>query len=238
MAMGQLVQLTDVSKLYNGDRLNAALDSISIGIEAGQATAIMGPSGSGKSTLLNVIGGLDRPTRGSVVVDGTDLGRLSEASLARFRRTRVGIVFQFFNLLNNLAALDNVMIPAQLAGASAGDARRRADDLLERLDIASIRDQYPARLSGGQRQRIAIARALINNPTLLLADEPTGALDSHAGEQVMAIFADLSRSGQTIVLVTHDERLALANASRVIRLIDGAVVSDRDETARGLVQLQ
>jgi putative ABC transport system ATP-binding protein len=238
MAMGQLVELTEVSKVYNGDRQNAALDSISIGIQAGQATAIMGPSGSGKSTLLNVICGLDRPSRGRVVVDGTDLSRLNEAALARFRRTRVGIVFQFFNLLNNLTALDNVMIPAQLAGRSGGDARRRADDLLERLDIAAHRDQYPARLSGGQRQRIAIARALINNPTLLLADEPTGALDSHAGEQVMAIFADLSRSGQTIVLVTHDERLARANASRVIRLIDGAVVSDRDEPARGLVQVQ
>jgi putative ABC transport system ATP-binding protein len=236
--MAQLVQLTAVSKRYDGDRLHAALDSISMGIQAGQATAIMGPSGSGKSTLLNVIGGLDRPSSGTVVVDGTDLSRLNEAALARFRRTRVGIVFQFFNLLNNLTALDNVMIPAQLAGATAGDARRRADDLLERLDIASHRDQYPARLSGGQRQRIAIARALINNPTLLLADEPTGALDSHAGEQVMAIFADLNRSGQTIVLVTHDERLARANASRVIRLIDGGVVSDRDETARGMVQVQ
>jgi putative ABC transport system ATP-binding protein len=236
--MVQLVQLAAVSKLYDGNRQHAALDSISMGIQAGQATAIMGPSGSGKSTLLNIIGGLDRPSSGTVVVDGTDLSRLNEAALARFRRTRVGIVFQFFNLLNNLTALDNVMIPAQLAGLSAGDARRRADDLLERLDIASHRDQYPARLSGGQRQRIAIARALINHPTLLLADEPTGALDSHAGEQVMAIFADLNRSGQTIVLVTHDERLARANASRVIRLIDGAVVSDRDETARGRVQVQ
>lgn len=236
--MGQLVELTDVSKVYNGDKHHAALDSVSIQILAGQTTAIMGPSGSGKSTLLNVIGGLDRPTTGSVIVDGADLSRLSEAALARFRRSRVGIVFQFFNLLNNLTALDNVLIPAQLAGMRSGDARRRADDLLERLDIASHRNDYPARLSGGQRQRVAIARALINSPTLLLADEPTGALDSHAGEQVMAIFADLNRSGQTILLVTHDERLARANASRVIRLIDGAVVGDRHEPTRGLVQVQ
>jgi len=236
--MGQLVELIAVSKTYNNDRQSAALDAISIGIPAGQAAAVMGPSGSGKSTLLNVIGGLDRPSSGTVLVDGTDLGRLNEAALARFRRTRVGIVFQFFNLLNNLTALDNVLIPAQLAGVKPGDARRRADDLLERLGIAGHGNQYPARLSGGQRQRVAIARALINNPTLLLADEPTGALDSRAGEQVMAIFADLNRSGQTIVLITHDERLARANASRVIRLIDGAVVSDRDETARGLVQIQ
>ena len=236
--MEQVVQLTDVSKVYNGDRQHAALDSISIGLEAGCATAVMGPSGSGKSTLLNLIGGLDRPSGGRVVVDGTDLSRLSEAALARFRRTRVGIVFQFFNLINNLTALDNVMLPAQLARMSPSDARQRADDLLERLDIAIHRNHYPARLSGGQRQRVAIARALINNPTLLLADEPTGALDSHAGDQVMAIFADLNRSGQTIVLVTHDERLARANASRLIRLIDGAVVSDRDEPALGKVKVQ
>lgn len=236
--MGQLVELTDVSKVYSGDRQHAALDSISIGIQAGQVTAIMGPSGSGKSTLLNVIGGLDRPSGGRVVVDGTDLSRLNEAALARFRRTRVGIVFQFFNLLNNLTALDNVLIPAQLAGIKPADARRRADDLLERLGIAAHRDHYPARLSGGQRQRVAIARAMINNPALLLADEPTGALDSHAGEQVMAIFADLNRNGQAIVLVTHDERLAQANASRVVRLIDGAVVSDRDQRALGVVQVQ
>jgi putative ABC transport system ATP-binding protein len=236
--MAQLVELTEVSKVYGSDRQHAALDSISIGIGAGQVTAIMGPSGSGKSTLLNLVGGLDRPTKGTVMVDDADLGRLSEAGLARFRRVRVGIIFQFFNLLNNLSALDNVLIPAQLAGVKDGDARRRADDLLERLGIAGHRHHYPARLSGGQRQRIAIARALINNPTLLLADEPTGALDSHAGNEVMAIFRDLNRSGQTIILVTHDERLARANASRVVRLVDGAVADDRDESARGLVQVQ
>jgi putative ABC transport system ATP-binding protein len=236
--MEKLIELTAVSKVYNGAGEHPALDSISLGIEAGDATAVMGPSGSGKSTLLNVIGGLDRPTRGRIVVDGTDLSRLNEAALARFRRTRVGIVFQFFNLLNNLTALDNVMIPAQLAGAGAGDARRRAADLLERLDMAGYRNQYPARLSGGQRQRVAIARALVNNPALLLADEPTGALDSRAGEQVMSILTELHRSGQTVVLVTHDERLARANASRVVGLIDGAVVSDRDETSRAAVRLQ
>ncbi|MDQ6710547.1 MAG: ABC transporter ATP-binding protein [Candidatus Dormibacteraeota bacterium] len=234
--MTQLIELTDVSKLYGGKV--AALDSISIRIPAGQATAIMGPSGSGKSTLLNVIGGLDRPSAGSVVVDGANLGRMSEAALARFRRARVGIVFQFFNLLNNLTALDNVLIPAQLAGVKPADARRRAEDLFERLEIVAVRDQYPARMSGGQRQRVAIARALINGPALLLADEPTGALDSHSGDQVMAILADLNRSGQTIVLVTHDDRLASANASRVIRLIDGAVVGAGGMRARGMVEVQ
>jgi len=236
--MGQLVELTDVSKVYDRDRQTAALDSISIGILAGQVTAIMGPSGSGKSTLLNVIGGLDRPSRGTVIVDGTDLGHLSEAALARFRRSRVGIVFQFFNLLNNLTALDNVTIPAELAGVKPHQRRVRALDLLERLGIARLRDQYPARMSGGERQRVAIARALINNPVLLLADEPTGALDSQSGDQVMAILDDLSRSGQTLVLVTHDERLARSSATRVIRLADGAVLDDRGSAADGLVHVQ
>lgn len=235
--MNELVELNDVSKVYNGDRRFAALDGVSITVNAGSATAIMGPSGSGKSTLLNVIGGLDRPTSGTVRVDGADLGRLSEASLARFRRARVGIVFQFFNLLNNLTALDNVLIPAQLAGVKPSDVRRRADDLLERLGIARLRNQYPARLSGGERQRVAIARALINNPALLLADEPTGALDSASGDQVMSIFADLHRGGQTILLVTHDERLARSNASAIIRLADGAVVGDRGDGILGRVQV-
>jgi putative ABC transport system ATP-binding protein len=234
--MRTLVELDDVSKVYNGGRRFKALDGVSISIGEAQVTAIMGPSGSGKSTLLNVIGGLDRATSGAVTVDGADLGRLSEAALARFRRTRVGIIFQFFNLLNNLTALDNVLIPAQLAGVKPGDGRRRAEQLLERLGIARLAHQYPARLSGGERQRVAIARALINNPALLLADEPTGALDSASGDQVMTILADLHRSGQTIVLVTHDERLARANASRTIRLIDGAIAGG--STAIGQVSAQ
>ena len=236
--MNELVQLSDVSKVYNGDRRFAALDEVSITVAAGTATAIMGPSGSGKSTLLNLIGGLDRPTAGTVTVDGANLGRLSEASLARFRRARVGIVFQFFNLLNNLTALDNVLIPAQLAGVRNNEGRRRAQDLLERLGIAELRNRYPARLSGGERQRVAIARALINNPALLLADEPTGALDSGSGDQVMAIFAELHRSGQTIILVTHDEHLAQANASHIVRLADGAVVRDGDDAILARVHVQ
>ncbi|HVS04642.1 MAG TPA: ABC transporter ATP-binding protein [Candidatus Dormibacteraeota bacterium] len=236
--MSQLIELNGVSKIYNGERGHAALDSVSLDIHAGEVTAVMGPSGSGKSTLLNVIGGLDRPTKGTVLVDGADLGRLSEAGLARFRRTTVGIIFQFFNLLNNLTALDNVTIPAQLAGIKPSQTRRRALELLERLGIASLRDQYPARLSGGERQRVAIARALINNPVLLLADEPTGALDSQSGDQVMAILSDLNRSGQTLVLVTHDERLARSAATRVVRLIDGAILDDRRDAAHGLVQVQ
>jgi putative ABC transport system ATP-binding protein len=236
--MPRLVELEDVTKVYKREGTQLALDAVSISVPAGEVTAIMGPSGSGKSTLLNLIGGLDRPTKGSVVVDGADLGRLSEAGLARFRRTKVGIVFQFFNLLNNLTALDNVTIPAQLAGLQPAETRRRAQDLLERLGIASLRHHYPARMSGGERQRVAIARALINDPVLLLADEPTGALDSHAGDQVMAILGELNRAGQTLVLVTHDEQLARASATRMIRLVDGRVLDDRDDAGRGLVQIQ
>lgn len=236
--MTTLVELRDVRKVYDGHQQSVALDSVSLTIPAGEATCVMGPSGSGKSTLLNVIGGLDRPSAGAVKVGGEELGRMSEAGLARFRRTHVGIVFQFFNLLNNLSALENVMVPAQLAGVQRQEARRRAMVLLERLNIASLRDQYPMRMSGGQRQRIAIARALINNPVLLLADEPTGALDSHSGDQVMTILGELNRSGQTIVLVTHDERIARANASRVIRLVDGAVSSDRSDSVGALVQVR
>ncbi|HEY0492707.1 MAG TPA: ABC transporter ATP-binding protein [Candidatus Dormibacteraeota bacterium] len=225
--MNQVVVLNNVSKVF-GDGSAPALDGITVAIPGGQVSAVMGPSGSGKSTLLNLVGGLDRPTSGSVVIDGEDLARLNEAGLARFRRTRVGIIFQFFNLLNNLSAVENVLIPAQLAGAPAPLARRRADDLMERLEIAEFRNKYPARMSGGQRQRVAIARALINNPALLLADEPTGALDSRSGDQVMAILDDLNRSGQTIVLVTHDARLARTHATRVIELIDGRVARDAD----------
>jgi putative ABC transport system ATP-binding protein len=161
---------------------------------------------------------------------------MGEAALARFRRRHVGIVFQFFNLLNNLSALDNVLVPAELAGTKRAYARIRALDLMERLDIVELKDQYPMRMSGGQRQRVAIARALINNPTLLLADEPTGALDSRSGDEVMAIFAELNRGGQTIVLVTHDERLALASSTRIIQLVDGRVASDRSRPALEMVQ--
>ncbi|HVH62914.1 MAG TPA: ABC transporter ATP-binding protein [Candidatus Dormibacteraeota bacterium] len=233
--MTPLVELREVRKVYNGHQESVALDSVSVAIREGEAAFIMGPSGSGKSTLLNLIGGLDRPSAGSVTVQGSDIGRMSEASLARFRRTRVGIVFQFFNLLNNLSALENTMVPAQLAGVKRAYARRRALDLFERLGIAQLRDQYPMRISGGQRQRVAIARALINDPALLLADEPTGALDSQNGNQVMEIFAELNRAGQTLVFVTHDERLARTYASRIVQLIDGRITADRSRPAFEMV---
>ncbi len=224
--MNSLVEFTAVTKVYDAAGASPALKSVSLRIPAGQVTAIMGPSGSGKSTLLNLVAGLDRATDGAIRVDGQDITRLSEAALARYRRSKIGLVFQFFNLLNNLTVRDNVLIPAQLAGMAARDADRRASELLDQLGIADQADKYPARLSGGQRQRVAIARALVNRPALLLADEPTGALDTHSGEQVLDLFHDLNGAGQTIILVTHDPRLAEHCAGRIITLVDGAVATD------------
>jgi putative ABC transport system ATP-binding protein len=227
--MSELVRLTDITKVYQGG-VTGALDGVSFTVEEGEFTAIMGPSGSGKSTLLNLIAGLDRPSSGTVVVGGLDLGRLGEAGLARFRRDRVGFVFQFFHLLPNLTALENVLIPAQLRSRVSAESTGRK--LLSRLGIADVSDRYPARLSGGQQQRVAIARALINQPALLLADEPTGALDTKSGDQVMDLLAELHLEGQTIILVTHDAKLATRHAARVISIMDGRIVDDaRLETA-------
>lgn len=219
-----VVELTEVRKEY-GD--SAALNGVTLEIRAGEAVAVMGPSGSGKSTLLNLVAGLDRPTSGSVVVNGQDLGKLNETGLALFRRRRIGMIFQFFNLLDDLPALDNVALAAQLTGTSASQARARALELLDELGIAGRRNIYPAQLSGGERQRVAVARALMNRPALLLADEPTGALDSKAGEQVMDLLLDLHQIGQTLLLVTHDERLATRCASRLIEVADGRIASER-----------
>jgi putative ABC transport system ATP-binding protein len=224
--MTTLVELTQVSKTYDGAGARAVLDEVSLDIEGGELTAIMGPSGSGKSTLLNLIAGIDRPSGGRVRVAGEELGRLSEARLAHFRRARLGFVFQFFNLLGNLTVLENVLIPAQLQGTRPATARARAMELLAQLDMAELADHDPARLSGGQQQRVAIARALINRPALLLADEPTGALDTHGGAQVMELIQGLNQEGQTVLLVTHDAKLATRHAGRVVTLIDGHIDDD------------
>jgi putative ABC transport system ATP-binding protein len=223
--MDALVQLENVTKRYDRGPAPAVAD-VSLRIEAGEAVAIMGPSGSGKSTLLNLIAGLDRPTSGAVMVGGERVDRLSEAGAARFRRRQVGMIFQFFNLLDDMTVIDNVLLPAQLAGARARSARQRGDQLIDRLRISHRRDAYPARLSGGERQRVAIARALINQPSLLLADEPTGAVDSPTGEQIGRLLLDLNAAGQTLIIVTHSPELAHRFARRVIHIADGAVASD------------
>ncbi|RVU28462.1 ABC transporter ATP-binding protein [Streptomyces antnestii] len=225
-----VVRLENVRREY-GD--HTALAGVSLEIRSGEAVAVMGPSGCGKSTLLNMVAGLDRPTSGQVTVHGEDVTALDETGLALFRRRRIGMVFQFFNLLDDLSALDNVAVAAQLTGTPARQARRRAQELLDELGIADRRNAYPAVLSGGERQRVAVARALMNRPALLLADEPTGALDSHSGEQVMDLLLDLNQIGQTLLLVTHDPRLATRCANRVVDLADGRVVGERSlERAR------
>lgn len=221
--MEYLVELDNVTKIYGGGEVQPALNAVSLRIPAGEITGIMGPSGSGKSTLLNVIAGLDRVTSGRVRVAGQDITDLSEARLSRYRRSSVGLIFQFFNLLNTLTVLENVLLPAQLGGMRRAAARERAHELLQQLDIEDQADKYPPRISGGQRQRVAIARALVNRPVLLLADEPTGALDTHSGESVIDLLLDLNRAGQTIVLVTHDARLAERCAQQVVSLVDGCV---------------
>jgi len=219
-----VIRLTGVTKTYQAGAPPALAD-VSIGVAAGEVVAVMGPSGSGKSTLLNLVAGLDKPTTGTVTVAGRRIDALGEGALARFRARHVGIIFQFFNLLDDLTVEDNVLLPAQLAGASRRQARARAAELLERMGIGEHRDAYPARLSGGQRQRVAIARALVNSPELLLADEPTGALDTASGEEIGRLLRELNAGGQTLVLVTHDPALAQRFAARTVLLVDGQVAT-------------
>jgi putative ABC transport system ATP-binding protein len=223
--MDALIRVDDVSKRYDNNG-PFAVEDVSIEVAAGESVAVMGPSGSGKSTLLNLIAGLDRPTTGAVTVAGQRIDSLSETGLAKYRRRRVGMIFQFFNLLDDLTVADNVLLPAQLAGLSRATARRRADELLERLKISEHMQAYPARLSGGERQRVAIARALVNSPELLLADEPTGALDTATGEEIGRLLLELNQAGQSMVMVTHNPDLARRYASRTIQIVDGRLAHD------------
>jgi putative ABC transport system ATP-binding protein len=229
--MDALIHLDNVSKQYDSVA-PAAVAGASLTVAPGEAVAIMGPSGSGKSTLLNLIAALDRPTVGAVWVGGERVDRLSETAAARFRRRQVGMIFQFFNLLDDMTVLDNILLPAQLAGARTAAARKHVSELLVTLRIEHHRDAYPARLSGGQRQRVAIARALINNPSVLLADEPTGAVDTATGEEIGALLADLNAAGQTLVLVTHNPDLAARYTHRTIAIADGHIASGTSGTSR------
>jgi putative ABC transport system ATP-binding protein len=208
-----------------GDALVRAVDGVSLDVAAGETVAVMGPSGCGKSTLLHLLGGLDRPTGGEVWLAGQSLGRLGERALARLRRDAVGFVFQAFHLMDELTAVENVELPALLAGRSPRTARRRAAGLLERVGLADRAGFLPTALSGGQRQRAAIARALVSDPLVVLADEPTGNLDSEATLEVLRLFESLHAAGQTLVIVTHDSRIA-ATAGRLIGMRDGAFVDE------------
>ncbi|PZG21384.1 ABC transporter ATP-binding protein [Nonomuraea aridisoli] len=202
-----------------------AVDAVDLEVPQGQTLAVMGPSGCGKSTLLHLLGGLERPTDGEVWLAGRRVDTLTERALARLRRRSIGFVFQAFHLVEELSAAENVELPALLAGCSRREARRRAGDLLERVGLTARARHLPSELSGGQRQRVAIARALVNEPLVVLADEPTGNLDTAATLDVLRIFEDLRAEGQTLVIVTHDERVA-ASADRLVSMRDGMFVDD------------
>jgi putative ABC transport system ATP-binding protein len=220
------IELREVTKVYvNGALRVPALDGVSFVIKRGEYVAIMGPSGSGKSTLMNLIGCLDSPTSGVYILDGVEVSKLDDNALAAVRLRKMGFVFQGFNLLPRADALRNVALPLFYAGVPAKQRMALAQRALEQVGLGDRARHQPSQLSGGEQQRVAIARALINDPAVLLADEPTGNLDSKTGEEIMTLFSKLHESGRTIIVVTHDEQIA-RNAHRVIRLRDGLIVSD------------
>jgi putative ABC transport system ATP-binding protein len=230
-----LLELRDVTKVYStGDVQVHALAGVSLDVEAGEFVAIMGASGSGKSTLMNVLGCLDRPTSGTYRLAGEEVGRLSRDRLAGIRNRTLGFVFQSFNLLARTSALENVELPLLYTGASAAERRRRAEAALGRVGLAARKHHHPSQLSGGQQQRVAIARALVNEPRILLADEPTGNLDSRTSVEVMALLQSLGDAGITIVLVTHEPDIA-QYATRVVEMRDGLVRSDARQAPRRAV---
>ena len=218
-----MISLTDVTRSYPGGV--TALDKVSLEIERGELVAIVGPSGSGKSTMLNVVGTLDRPTSGTVRIDGYDVAKLSDGQLSALRATRIGFVFQHFHLAAKVPAIDNVADGLVYTGIGRAERRRRAAAALERVGLGHRLDHEPHELSGGERQRVAIARAVAGDPPLLLADEPTGALDSVSGTGVMDLLHDLNAAGTTIVIITHDREIA-ASLPRQVRMRDGQIVSD------------
>jgi putative ABC transport system ATP-binding protein len=225
-ATAPVVEVRGLRKSYESELAPVrALRGVDLDVQPGEFVAMMGPSGCGKSTLLNLIAGLDTPTDGDIRLAGESLQGKDEDQLARMRRRHIGMVFQFFNLLEGMSALENVTLPAVIAGTPRRQAETRARDLLDLLGLGDKAGSTPGVLSGGQRQRLAIARALANQPTLLLADEPTGALDSAGGEEVLELFRRLHAGGQTILLVTHDQPVAAA-ATRIVNMRDGRIESD------------
>ena len=228
------IELQEVSKIFGfGEATTLALDEINLSVEKGEFLAVMGPSGCGKTTLMNIIGLLDRPTHGKYLLEGNDSSRLRPNRQAKLRRDRIGFVFQFYNLLPRLNVLDNVALPLAYRGMTPVRRMKRASDMLELVGLRDREYFLPKHLSGGQTQRVAIARALINNPSIIIADEPTGNLDSHDSKVVMELLADLHRAGHTILMVTHNPELT-RYASRVIYMRDGAIVED-ESTSIGAV---
>jgi len=225
-----MIDLDRVSKQFEGKRQVVALDAVSLSIPRGQMVSVIGPSGSGKSTLLNLVGGLDRPSSGTVRIDGAALGGMSDDELTKVRRDKIGFIFQFFNLLPTLSCLENVGLPLHLRGWPRGKVEERARELLDLVQLGPRLQHLPDELSGGERQRVAIARALSVYPPILLADEPTGNLDTHSGDDILALIRDLhARLGSTVVIVTHDMKVA-ESCARTIALRDGRVVEDVQRT--------
>ena len=229
--MSALIEFQDVSKVYEmGDSIVRAADHISMRIEKGEFVAIVGQSGSGKSTCMNIIGCLDVPSSGTYLLDGQDVGKMDKNQLAEIRNRMLGFIFQQYNLLSKLTLLENVEVPMMYAGVSRSDRRERARVALEMVGLGSKVNHRPAQLSGGQQQRVSIARALVGEPAVILADEPTGALDSHTGREVLSLLQQLHAAGNTVVLITHDNSIAV-QAQRIIRLEDGRVIYDGDAHA-------
>ncbi|MBR1495997.1 MAG: ABC transporter ATP-binding protein [Oscillospiraceae bacterium] len=229
--MGALIEFREVCKFYKmGDSIVRAADHISMQIERGEFVAIVGQSGSGKSTCMNIIGCLDVPTEGVYLLDGRDVGKMNKRELAEIRNELLGFIFQQYNLLPKLNLLENVEVPLMYAGVGLAERRERAKAALERVGLGDKLRHKPSELSGGQQQRVSIARALVGNPAVILADEPTGALDSHTSREVLAMLQDMHKAGNTIVLITHDNSIAV-QAQRIIRLEDGRVVYDGDAHA-------
>ena len=226
-----ILSMRQIVKQYPmGDETQTVLRGIDLDVRKGEFVAVLGPSGSGKSTLMNIIGCLDTPTSGTYTLDGRDVGGLNEDELAQVRSREVGFIFQSFQLLPRQTALENVELPLIYSGVPARERKLRAQQMLERVGLSDKLDHYPSQLSGGQQQRVAIARALANRPAILLADEPTGALDQQTGRQVMALFHDLNEEGNTIIMITHDIGIA-RHARRIVRLLDGVLTEGVAEDA-------
>lgn len=226
----EIIRLEDISRIYRvGNQEVRALDGVSLSVFKNEYVAIMGPSGSGKSTLMNILGCLDSPSSGHYILNGVDVSEMEDGELADVRNREIGFVFQSFNLLPRYNALENVALPMVYAGVSARERIQRASAALESVALGDRMDHRPNELSGGQKQRVALARALINNPSIILADEPTGNLDTHTSKEIMRLFDDIYRKGNTVIVVTHEEDIA-AYAHRIIRLRDGKIESDTENT--------
>lgn len=226
--MNELIKLKDIHKHYRMSEFTVkALDGVDLTINQGEFIALVGPSGSGKSTLMNVLGCLDTPTSGEYILDGKDVSRLSDAKLAEIRNRKIGFVFQSFNLMSNMTALENIALPGKYQKLSSRQSNKKAREMIDLVGLGDRAKHLPKELSGGQQQRIAFARAMLCKPSLLLADEPTGNLDSKTGKEILGLICELNKMGMTIVMVTHDDKVA-AVAKRRISLLDGKILSDEE----------